>query len=81
MVNLFVNNSPVINLIYVCQAFYYTTVVVTVIMQVFVEKLFSNIQVLNVGSVKANGGEPKSCFGQVFNFKLGCFCCECDWAA
>jgi hypothetical protein len=25
------------------------------------------------GSVKANGSKPKSCFGRVFNFKLGCF--------
>ncbi len=25
------------------------------------------------GSVKANGREPKSCLGQVFNYKLGCF--------
>jgi hypothetical protein len=25
------------------------------------------------GSTKANGKEPKSCLGQVFNFKLGCF--------
>ncbi len=24
-------------------------------------------------SSKANGREPKSCFGQAFNFKLGCF--------
>ncbi len=30
---------------------------------------------LNVvtGSAKANGREPKSCLGQVFNFKLCCF--------
>ncbi len=25
------------------------------------------------GSSKADGREPKSCFGRVFNFKLGCF--------
>jgi len=25
------------------------------------------------GSLKANGREPESCFGRVFNFKLGCF--------
>ncbi len=25
------------------------------------------------GSVKAKGREPKSCLGQVFNFKCGCF--------
>jgi hypothetical protein len=25
------------------------------------------------GSTKANGREPKSCLGQVFNFKLDCF--------
>ncbi len=25
------------------------------------------------GSVKANGREPKTCLGQVFNYKLGCF--------
>ncbi len=25
------------------------------------------------GSAKANGREPKSCLGQVFNFKLGHF--------
>jgi hypothetical protein len=28
------------------------------------------------GSTKANGREPKSCLGQVFNFKLGRFCYE-----
>ncbi len=28
----------------------------------------------NRGSAKANGREPKSCLGQFFNFKLGCFC-------
>ncbi len=27
----------------------------------------------NTGSVKANGSEPKSCLGRVFNFKLGHF--------
>ncbi len=27
---------------------------------------------LNVGSAKANGREPKSCLGRVFNFKLDC---------
>ncbi len=25
------------------------------------------------GSTKANGREPKTCLGRVFNFKLGCF--------
>jgi hypothetical protein len=25
------------------------------------------------GSAKANGREPKSCSGRIFNFKLGCF--------
>jgi hypothetical protein len=25
------------------------------------------------GRAKANGREPKSCLGRVFNFKLGCF--------
>ncbi len=25
------------------------------------------------GSVKANWREPKTCLGQVFNYKLGCF--------
>jgi hypothetical protein len=28
---------------------------------------------LNLGRAKANGREPKSCLGQVFNFKLGRF--------
>ncbi len=27
----------------------------------------------HLGSAKANGREPKSCLGQVFNFKFGCF--------
>ncbi len=26
-----------------------------------------------MGSVKANGREPKTCLGRVFNYKLGCF--------
>jgi hypothetical protein len=26
-----------------------------------------------LGSSKANGREPKSCLGCIFNFKLGCF--------
>ncbi len=26
-----------------------------------------------VGSAKANGRDPNSCLGRVFNFKLGCF--------
>ncbi len=25
------------------------------------------------GSAKANGREPKTCLGRVFNYKLGCF--------
>ncbi len=25
------------------------------------------------GSVKANGREPTTCLGRVFNYKLGCF--------
>ena len=28
---------------------------------------------VQMGSTKANGREPKSCLGRVFNFKLGCF--------
>jgi hypothetical protein len=28
-------------------------------------------------SAKANGREPKSCLGQVFNFELGCFYSVC----
>jgi len=32
------------------------------------------------GSAKANGREPKSCFGLVFSFKLGCFVmCTIVW--
>jgi hypothetical protein len=32
------------------------------------------------GSTKANGREPKSCLGRVFNFKLGCFVmCTIAW--
>jgi hypothetical protein len=33
----------------------------------------------NPGSSKANGREPKSCLGRVFNFKSGCFtkCMAC----
>jgi hypothetical protein len=30
---------------------------------------------------KVNGREPKSCLGQVFNFKLGCFCHEYNCVA
>jgi hypothetical protein len=30
------------------------------------------ISLQKLGSVKANGREPKSCLGQVFIFKLGC---------
>jgi hypothetical protein len=30
------------------------------------------------GNTKANGREPKRSLGQVYNFKLGCFCCECN---
>ncbi len=31
-------------------------------------------------STKDNGREPKSCFGRVFNFKLGCFVmCTIVW--
>jgi hypothetical protein len=30
------------------------------------------------GSAKANGREPKSCLGRVFNFKFGCFYYECN---
>ncbi len=25
------------------------------------------------GNTKASGREPKTCFGHVFNYKLGCF--------
>ncbi len=28
---------------------------------------------INLGSAKANGREPPSCMGRVFNFKQGCF--------
>ena len=31
------------------------------------------LKIVKVGGVKANGREPKSCFGQVFNFKLDSF--------
>jgi hypothetical protein len=35
---------------------------------------------VDVGSAKANGREPKSCLGRVFNFKLGCFViCTIAW--
>ena len=27
----------------------------------------------HTGSAKASGREPKTCLGQVFNYKLGCF--------
>jgi hypothetical protein len=30
-------------------------------------------QTLQLGSAKANRREPKTCLGQVFNYKLGCF--------
>ncbi len=34
----------------------------------------------HLGSMKANGREPKSCLGRVFNFKLGCFVkCTTAW--
>jgi hypothetical protein len=28
-------------------------------------------------STKANGKQPESCLGRVYNFQLGCFCYEC----
>jgi hypothetical protein len=31
-----------------------------------------------VGRARASRREPKSCLGQLFNFKLGCFCKECN---
>jgi hypothetical protein len=31
------------------------------------------------GNLKAKGRKPKSCLGQVFNFKLGCFVLQCNW--
>jgi hypothetical protein len=35
---------------------------------------------LEDGNTEANGREPKSCFGRVFNFKLGCFVmCTIAW--
>ncbi len=35
---------------------------------------------IKAGSTKANGREPKSCLGQVFIFKLGCFdMCTIAW--
>jgi hypothetical protein len=33
------------------------------------------------GSAKANSRHLKSCLVQVFNFKLGCFCSECNCVA
>ncbi len=33
------------------------------------------------GSTKANGREPKSCLGRIFNFKLGCLGSECNCMA
>ncbi len=38
------------------------------------------VLLLALGSAKANGREPKSCLGRVFNFKLGCFVmCVIAW--
>ncbi len=31
------------------------------------------IDIVTLGSAKANGKEPKTGMGRVFNFKLGCF--------
>jgi hypothetical protein len=39
----------------------------------------SQLITVRTGSTKANGREPKSCLGQVFSFKLGCFCCGCKY--
>ncbi len=36
------------------------------------------VNVTLLGSAKAIGREPESCLGQVFNFKFGCLCYECD---
>ncbi len=35
--------------------------------------LVNKILAVEMGSVKANGREPKSCLGRIFNFKLGHF--------
>ncbi len=35
--------------------------------------------VVIVGCTKANGRKTKSCLGQVFNFKIGCFYYECNF--
>ncbi len=43
---------------------------------IFVSKpgsLFDQVNHAFPGSAKANGREPKSCLGRVFNFKLGHF--------
>ncbi len=31
------------------------------------------VEIVRPGSAKANGKEPKTGMGRVFNFKLGCF--------
>jgi hypothetical protein len=36
-------------------------------------KSYNKIFCDNAGSAKANGREPKTCLGRVFNNKLGCF--------
>jgi hypothetical protein len=40
------------------------------------KKILKGVQLnflFDSGSAKANGREPKNCFGRVFNYKLGCF--------
>ncbi len=39
----------------------------------FLPTYMKNIVLDYNGSAKANGREPKSCLGRVFNFKFGCF--------
>jgi hypothetical protein len=48
---------------------------------VFVVNDIGQSQLAYAGSTKANGREPKSCLVEIFNFKLGCFCYECNCMA
>ena len=43
------------------------------LIDVSVVTYMENDRHLEAGSAKANGREPKSCLGRVFNFKLGHF--------
>ncbi len=38
-----------------------------------ITNLKQSIWGLSISMARANGREPKSCFGRVFNFKIGCF--------